>query len=100
MPGMTQENLAAKLQINGGDFVRLTINRIEKGERSVTDYELVQLADILGVDIDYLVCGNLSVHEMAQLLAKEHFDAESAAGSGDLLAAEGNITEDTDTIGE
>lgn len=106
-PGMTQGDLAAQLQVNGGDFVRLTINRIEKGERGILDYELVYLADILGVTLDYLVCGNLSVHETRMLLSKEKLEAaeNAAAGPGrepcgGELAAEGDITHDTDTIGE
>lgn len=68
--GMTQEDLAAKLQLRGGNFMRLTVSRIENGRREVSDYELVQLADALGVDVNTLVCGNMTVSEMTELIYK------------------------------
>lgn len=38
--GLSQRTLAAKLQVSGYDFNDLTILRIEKGSRLVTDIEL------------------------------------------------------------
>lgn len=95
---MTQDDLAAKLQLRGGDFVRLTINRIENGRREVTDYELVQIADVLGVDLNTLVCGKLTVSEMAKRISDRTLLKEDSGGTefgqnnnGDenIFAAEG-----------
>lgn len=45
--GYSQRSLAAKLQKRGYDFTELTILRIEKGIRLVTDIELKILCDVL-----------------------------------------------------
>jgi len=50
----TQAQLAEKLQLMGYDFERLTVGRIESGDRFVPDYEVKALADALGVSIDCL----------------------------------------------
>lgn len=47
--GLTQKDLAAKLQVAGVNLERDSISRIEKGERIVTDFELLIFADLLGV---------------------------------------------------
>lgn len=41
--GLSQRDMAARLQVNGYDFNELTILRIEKGQRLVTDIELKAL---------------------------------------------------------
>lgn len=46
---LTQEALAAKLQIEGVTMERDSLSRIEIGTRFVTDYELKVLAKVLGV---------------------------------------------------
>ena len=51
---ITQEDLAAKLQIEGITMERDSISRIEIGTRFVADYELVVLSKILGVSLDWL----------------------------------------------
>ncbi len=47
--GLSQRTLAAKLQVDGYDFNDLTILRIEKGTRLVTDIELRALCKFFRV---------------------------------------------------
>ncbi len=55
-PPMTQEDLARKIQLMGGeDMTKLTISRIEQNQRHVCDAELRILARALGVSMDWLV---------------------------------------------
>ena len=54
--GMTQEDLARKMQLMGMDMTALIISRIEKNQRHVCDAELHMLAKALGVSMDWL-CG-------------------------------------------
>lgn len=51
---ITQEDLAARLQIEGVTMERDSISRIEIGTRFVTDYELVVLSRVLGVSMEWL----------------------------------------------
>lgn len=53
--GLTQKQLAEKLQLNGYEFDSLTILRIEKGTRFVPDYEVVALAKVFDVKFDNLL---------------------------------------------
>ena len=53
--GLSQENLAAKLQIEGVIIERDSVSRIEIGTRFVADYELVALCKILNVSPAYLL---------------------------------------------
>ena len=48
--GLSQSQLAAKLQTVGINIDQQMISRIEKNQRQVTDYELAALCDILSVD--------------------------------------------------
>lgn len=52
--GLSQEQLAAKLQLAGLNLGQKAISRIETGERIVADFELEYLADALGVTIYHL----------------------------------------------
>ncbi len=55
---MTQEDLAAKMQLKGLDyFDRITVCRIENGSRQVSDIELKYLAAALEVSAEYLLYG-------------------------------------------
>ena len=45
----TQDQLAAKLQLAGLDFDRVTVAKVESQIRSVYDFELVVVAEVLGV---------------------------------------------------
>lgn len=53
--GLTQEQLAVKLQLLGCEMSALTITRIEKGDRFVPDFELKALAEFFNVDINALI---------------------------------------------
>ena len=53
--GLSQENLAAKLQLEGVIIERDSISRIEIGTRFVADFELVILCKILNVTPAYLL---------------------------------------------
>jgi len=46
--GMTQEQLAAKLQIVGWDINQEVVTRIETGQRTLFDYELKLFLDVFG----------------------------------------------------
>ena len=52
---LTQEDLAAKLQIEGVIMERDSVSRMEIGTRFVTDYELMVLSKVLGVSMQGLV---------------------------------------------
>ena len=49
---MTQENLAAKLQVNGCDITRSAIAKIEVGQRHLYPDEIILIKSILKVDYD------------------------------------------------
>lgn len=51
----TQADLAARLQIKGIILERDSISRIEIGTKFVADYELMVIADILGVSVGWLL---------------------------------------------
>lgn len=53
--GLTQKELAEKLQLRGHEYSELTILRIEKGLRFVPDYEVLQLADYFEISADELL---------------------------------------------
>lgn len=53
--GISQEHLAAKMQIEGLDISQRTISRVENGLRVVPDYELAFFANALGVSILWLL---------------------------------------------
>ena len=52
---LSQENLAAKMQIEGVVIERDSISRIEIGTRFVADYEIAALCKILKVTPAYLL---------------------------------------------
>lgn len=49
--GLSQEQLAAKLQLAGLNLNQKAISRIETGIRVVPDYELIYFSDVLSVPI-------------------------------------------------
>ena len=49
--GLSQEALAAKMQLNNVEISQKVISRIEKQERFVTDYELLVFSQVLGVSV-------------------------------------------------
>lgn len=48
--GLSQEQLAAKLQLQGYAMTQKAVSRIETGSRTVHDYEIPFLAKALNVD--------------------------------------------------
>lgn len=52
---LSQTALAAKLQVEGIVIERDSISRIEIGTRFVPDYELLVLAKVLGVSVEWLL---------------------------------------------
>ena len=52
---LSQEQLAARLQVAGIIIERDSISRIEIGTRFVADYELREIAKILRVTVDWLL---------------------------------------------
>jgi len=53
--GLTQDQLAAKLEINEIKIDRIVISRIESGNRFVSDYELLEIAKALEVTPNQLL---------------------------------------------
>jgi len=54
-PKVSQNKLAGQLQLAGLDLEKNAVQRIESGERFVTDIELKKLAEVLGVSADELI---------------------------------------------
>lgn len=54
-PKMSQRILAEMLQLNGIDVDKNAVQRIESGQRFVTDIELVVLSKIFNVSCDELL---------------------------------------------
>lgn len=52
---LTQDQLAAKLQVNGYDLTRGTVAKIESGLRHIYLYELKAIKDVLHVSFDDLL---------------------------------------------
>ena len=52
---LTQNDVAARLQLLGCEFDRITILRIERGLRFVPDYEVKMLCEALEVSYDSLL---------------------------------------------
>ncbi len=52
---LTQDDLAAKMQIEGIIIERNSISRIESGARFVPDYELPVFSRVLNVSIEWLL---------------------------------------------
>lgn len=53
--GLSQRELADKLQLINLDVDKNAIQRIEAGKRFVTDIELIAIAKVLGVGIEQLL---------------------------------------------
>ena len=53
--GMKQKDLLAHLQVSGVDMNASGLSKLEGQIRFVTDFELVALADILDVSVDWLL---------------------------------------------
>ena len=53
--GISQNDLAVKLQLVGLGITQKTISRIETGDRVVPDYELKYFAEALGVSVGFVL---------------------------------------------
>lgn len=51
---ISQQDLAARMQVKGVIIEREAISKIETGDRFVADYELMVFAEVLGVSMDWL----------------------------------------------
>ena len=54
---MTQETLAAKLQLNGCDITRSAVAKIEVGQRHLYPDEIVLIKEILNTSFDKIFYG-------------------------------------------
>lgn len=54
-PVITQQDLSARLEIMGYNIDRVSISKIESGDRFVPDYEVVAIAEALNVSLDWLL---------------------------------------------
>ena len=52
---LSQDQLAARMQVEGIQVNQRAISRMETGERLIADYELLYLAKTLDVDIMWLL---------------------------------------------
>ncbi len=55
-PRLSQRGLADKLQLEGIDLDKNAIQRIESGQRFVTDIELLAFSKVLKVSLEELLC--------------------------------------------
>ena len=54
--GLTQEQLSAKLQVNGCDITRSALAKIEVGQRHLYPDEIILLKQLLGVEYNDIFC--------------------------------------------
>lgn len=54
-PALTQDQLSGKLATKGLTLDRVAITKIESGQRCVFDFELPVLAEVLKVDVRWLL---------------------------------------------
>lgn len=53
--GLSQEQVAARMQVEGVPLTQKAVSRIESGERVVADYELMVFSRVLGVCVQDLL---------------------------------------------
>lgn len=53
--GMKQKDLLTQLQVRGVDLNASGLSKIEGQIRSINDYELVALSEVLGVSVNWLL---------------------------------------------
>lgn len=56
-PPVTQQDLSARLGVLGIDIYRVSISKIESGDRFVADFEVVAIAEALSVNVEWLLKG-------------------------------------------
>ena len=70
-PRITQDQLAARLQLQGVSLERAAISKFEIGIRPVTDIELVAIAKALGTTVAWLV-GESEIVQNAEPMINEN----------------------------
>jgi transcriptional regulator with XRE-family HTH domain len=55
---VTQQDLSARLGVMGINIDRVSISKIESGQRFVADFEVVALAQALDVSLEWLLKGD------------------------------------------
>lgn len=55
VPPLTQDQLSGRIAAKGGALDRVAITKIESGQRCVFDFELPLLAEVLKVDVRWLL---------------------------------------------
>lgn len=78
--GLSQEDLAAKLQLRGLDLTQKAISRIETGSRLVTDYELKYLTEVLNIPVRLLLEEEDSETTDPETVTAENFISAFQAG--------------------
>ena len=53
--GLSQDQLAARMQVEGIQINQRAVSRIETGDRVVADYELLYFAKVLKVELNWLL---------------------------------------------
>jgi transcriptional regulator with XRE-family HTH domain len=56
-PVVTQQDLASRLGVMGIQIDRVSISKIEGGNRFVSDYELLAISEALNVSLEWLLKG-------------------------------------------
>jgi HTH-type transcriptional regulator, cell division transcriptional repressor len=56
-PLITQQDLSSRLEVLEYNIDKVSITKIEAGDRFVADYEVVGLAKVLGVSVEWLLMG-------------------------------------------
>ena len=56
-PPISQQDLSARMGVLGIDIYRVSISKIESGDRFVADFEVLALAEALNVSLEWLLRG-------------------------------------------
>jgi len=54
-PPMSQMDLLAKINLGGLEIAQSTLSKIEQGDRTVADYELLAISKAMNIDILWLL---------------------------------------------
>lgn len=57
-PIITQQDLCSRLAVLGVNMDRVSVSKIETGDRFVTDYEVLAISEALNVSLDWLLKGD------------------------------------------
>ena len=71
---LTQDQLAARLQVAGLQMGQMAISRIESGKRLVPDFELPIIAEALNVSTDWLLYLGYSLKDIQTWLGHSNYN--------------------------